>query len=112
MSRYVVVKHHACPICGPNLESQYNNSMKKMVYKGHTKYLPMDHPMRGTDVRPIPPKMKACNWLKLWIDARQTQVPRMKGLNAFFALPYWEHLLINHLLDPMHCFKNVEMSMW
>ena len=23
-----------------------------------------------------------------------------------------EHLLINHLLDPMHCFKNVAVSIW
>ena len=86
--------------------------MKKMVYKGHTKYLPMDHPMRGTDVRPIPPKMRACNWLKLWTDARQIEVVGMKGLNAFYALPYWEHLLINHPLDPMHCFPNVAIAIW
>ena len=31
VSRYAVAGHHACPICGPNLESQYSNSMKKMV---------------------------------------------------------------------------------
>ena len=62
--------------------------MKKMVYEVHTKYLPMDHPMRGTDVRPTPPRMRACDWLKLWTNARQTKVARMKGLNAFYALPY------------------------
>ena len=86
--------------------------MKKMVYKGHTKYLPMDHPMHGTDVRPIPPRLRACNWLKLWIDAGQTKVARMEGLNVFYALPYWGHLLINHILNPMHCFKNVVVSIW
>ena len=62
--------------------------MKNMVYEGHTNYLPMDHPMRGKDVRPIPPKMRAYNWLNLWRDAGQTQVVGMKGLNAFYALPY------------------------
>ena len=36
----------------------------------------------------------------------------MKGINAFYALPYWVNLLINHFLDPMHCFKNVVVSMW
>ena len=27
-------------------------------------------------------------------------------------LPYWEHLKISHLLDPMHIFKNVPSSLW
>ena len=36
----------------------------------------------------------------------------MKGVNTFSALPYWEELLINHLLDPMHIFKNVAQQIW
>ena len=36
----------------------------------------------------------------------------MKRLNAFYGLPYWEDLLINHLLDPMHVFKNVGVAIW
>ena len=68
--------------------------------------------MRVTDVRPIPPKMRACNWLKLWTNARQTQVVGMIKLNVFYALPYCKHILISHQLDPMHCFKNVAMSIW
>ena len=30
----------------------------------------------------------------------------------FYELPYWEHLKIAHLLDPMHIFKNVSSSLW
>ena len=32
--------------------------------------------------------------------------------SIFFRLPYWTHLKINHLLDPMHIFKNVGSSIW
>jgi hypothetical protein len=33
-------------------------------------------------------------------------------LSIFFELPYWEDLKINHLLDPMHIFKNVATTVW
>lgn len=36
----------------------------------------------------------------------------MKRLSIFHKLPYWSGLLINHLLDPMHIFKNVSCSIW
>ena len=36
----------------------------------------------------------------------------MKRKYAFYELPYWEHLKIAHLLDPMHIFKNVSSSLW
>ena len=65
--------------------------MKKMVYKGHKKYLLIDHPMHGENVRSIPHKMRACDWSKLWIDARKIEVVGIKLLNAFYALPYWKH---------------------
>ena len=39
--------------------------MKNIVYEGHTKYLPMDHPMRGTDVRPIPPRNERMRLVKI-----------------------------------------------
>ena len=37
---------------------------------------------------------------------------RMKRKSVFYDLPYWEHLKIAHLLDPMHIFKNVSSSLW
>ena len=36
----------------------------------------------------------------------------MKLLSIFHELPYWRKLLINHLLDPMHIFKNVGQILW
>jgi hypothetical protein len=36
----------------------------------------------------------------------------MKKKSIFYELPYWEHLKISHLLDPMHIFKNVSSSLW
>ena len=31
----------------------------------------------------------------------------MKSKSIFYEIPYWKDLLISHLLDPMHIFKNV-----
>ena len=36
----------------------------------------------------------------------------MKRLSIFYDLPYWGALQINHLLDPMHIFKNVGAAIW
>jgi hypothetical protein len=36
----------------------------------------------------------------------------MKRKYVFYELPYWEHLKIGHLLDPMHILKNVSSSLW
>ena len=36
----------------------------------------------------------------------------MKRLSIFHQLPYWDDLLINHLLDPMHIFKNIVDMLW
>jgi len=35
----------------------------------------------------------------------------MKRKYVFYELPYWEHLEIAQLLDPMHIFKNVSSFM-
>ena len=36
----------------------------------------------------------------------------MKRKSIFYEIPYWEHLKIVHLLDPMHILKNVSSSLW
>jgi hypothetical protein len=36
----------------------------------------------------------------------------MKIKYVFYELPYWEHLKIIHLLDPMHILKNISSSLW
>jgi hypothetical protein len=36
----------------------------------------------------------------------------MKRKIVFYELPYWEHINIAHLLDPMHILKNASSSLW
>ena len=36
----------------------------------------------------------------------------MKRFSILYELPYWTSLRINHLLDPMHIFKNVGSLLW
>jgi hypothetical protein len=36
----------------------------------------------------------------------------MKRKSIFYELPYWEHLKISHLLDPMHLSRYVSSSLW
>jgi hypothetical protein len=36
----------------------------------------------------------------------------MKKKSIFYELPYWKDLLISHLLNPMHIFKNVADSIF
>ena len=57
VSKYSVQGYHACPLCGPKLQARYSPHLKKVVYEGHTKYLPMDHHLRGQDQREIPKTM-------------------------------------------------------
>ena len=75
----------------------------------------MDHHLCGRDCTPIPRRMSNGNWHSAWTEAGQrgdSVATGMKGLNALYALPYWDQLLINHLLDPMHCFKNFAVTIW
>ena len=54
----------------------------------------------------------ATDWKKKWENAGNTPCPGMKRLSIFHTLPYWDKLLINHLLDPMHIFKNIGETIW
>ena len=56
-----------------------------------------------------PAVWRAKDWFERWEKSNQigTKIAGMKTLNCFHVLPYWHELLINHLLDPMHIFKNV-----
>jgi hypothetical protein len=48
-----------------------------------------------------------------YFDTCVKKIPiRMKRKYVFYELPYWEHLKVGHLLDPMHIFKNVSYSLW
>ena len=86
--------------------------MKKIVYEGHKKYLPENHPLRDGFIGRPPRMWKAVDWRTCWeLDPLQAP-PGMKRLSIFHQLPYWNDLLINHLLDPMHIFKNIAEVLW
>ena len=113
VNKYNVQGYHACPLCGPELQACYIPHLKKMVYEGHTKYLPMDHHLRGRYQREIPKTMTVADWKTAWDDNDDgASLAGIKGVNIFYTLPYWGELLIHHLLDPMHCFKNVAVAIW
>ena len=108
VSKYNVHGYHACPICGPQLQSHHSAHLGKMVYEGHTRFLPIDFYLwiilcEARDKRTIPTRMTIADWKNAWDDANETSssLQGMKGVNAFYALPYWDELLIHHLLDPM-----------
>ena len=43
-------------------------------------------------------------------DDKMPEGVNMKSI--FYELPYWDHLKISYLLDPMHIFKSVSCSLW
>jgi hypothetical protein len=48
-----------------------------------------------------------------FFDSYVEKIPiGMKRKSIFYELPYWEHLTIVHLLNPMHILKNVSSSLW
>ena len=105
---FSVSGYSACPMhCGPNLaKPRYSHALHKMVYEGHNLY-------RSRNEQVI--RTTAQDWRIEWEKcANEGLVPPvgMKALSSFYQLPYWESLLICHLLDPMHIFKNVASSLW
>ena len=107
--------HHACLPCVMSLKSRISKHLHKVVYEGHRKYFDKDNSMLRNVVEPKPKVWKAKDWYDHWMTCepnKKKKIPRMKALNCFHTLPYWHHLLINHLLDPMHIFKNVACVIW
>ena len=48
-----------------------------------------------------------------FFDTYYEKIP--KGMNSksiFYELPYWEHINIVQLLDPVNIFKHVLSSLW
>ena len=105
-------------------------------------FLPLDHRFRDRQNNQFDRKVEnkgpplilgAVDWLKKYEDAKSKawedffdqgysiQEPEqvvvnmpngMKMKSIFYELPYWKDLLIAHLLDPMHIFKNVPDSIF
>lgn len=102
----------ACPTCGPRLEARRSPSLKKQIYEGHRAYLPENHELREGFLAREPPRMSARAWLEHKEVCEDGLPPGMKRFSLWYELPYWTGLKINHLLDPMHIFKNVGSLLW
>ena len=109
-SGLTVSGYNACPICGPRLDARYSQALKKTVYEGHVRYLPEGHELRGGCLAraPLRRHLTVGDWKTTWEASGESPCPGMKRLSIFHSLPYWDKLLINHLLDLMHIFKNVD----
>ena len=71
----------------------------------------MDHPFRVdpsfgiVELTPTPPVMRTGDWEQLSHDPNiPTPPPGLHRLSIFYTLPYWWHLKVMYLLDPMHIF--------
>ena len=56
--------------------------------------------------------MSVGDWQVYWNGMENPPPLGMTRYSIFFCLPYWTQLKINHLLDPMHIFKNVAQQIW
>jgi hypothetical protein len=105
--------------------AKYSSHLRKIVYLGHTKFLPLGHDMRSYpllfssfdmpygDERDIPEATTFAYWRDVAnriIDPNDSMVFEGSGLTRWGilnSLPYWGELKIRHLLDPMHIEGNV-----
>lgn len=121
----------ACPTCGPDLVgvSRRSHICNKIIYMGHTRYLPLDHAWRrdaqyyldpwegGDDTRPIPIPKTPAYWGDVWERVADPDDPLQYAgcgivhQSVLSILEYWEELMINHLLDTMHIEGNVVKSL-
>ena len=119
--------YKAYSTCGPSFDDMAKRSkhLQKIVYLGHTKFLPMTHEMRSDpllfssfdmilgDEREIPEATTFSYWKDVadrCIDPDNPMVFKGSGLTRWSiltTLPYWSELKIRHLLDPMHIEGNV-----
>jgi hypothetical protein len=105
--------------------AKYSSHLRKIVYLGHTKFLPLAHDMRSDpllfssfdmpygDERDILEPTTFAYWRDVAnrvIDPNDSMVFEGSGLTRWGilnSLPYWGELKIRHLLDPMHIEGNV-----
>jgi hypothetical protein len=109
----------ACPICGPNTQSRYSESLSKVVFGGrHRRWLPLEHPFRfdvsvfcTQELDDAPPVMDAASHIR-WAYMRAeyarcggrmggegdpTLLSGVKRVPLFFTLPYWK--VLQFILD-------------
>lgn len=60
--------YYVCHICGPSINARYSSSLKKMVYQGHTRFLPANHPLREGSLGRPPKTWTTSSQYNSWID--------------------------------------------
>ena len=122
ISGQVTKGHKACPVCGPNVVTRRSKALKKNVYLGHRRHLPMAHQWRRQranfdgqpDMRPPPRRMSGrehlafANAREEWTskihanEGPQTPDPvhehGVKRRTCLFDLPYWKVRVSNAVL--------------
>ena len=105
--------YHACPTCGPSLVASRPIHLKKVIFENHHRFLPYNHSKFEPSLKGVPSHlMSVGDWQVYWNGVENAPPPGMTRYSIFFRLPYWSELKINHLLDPMHIFKNVAQQIW
>ena len=114
ISGQVTKGHRACPVCGPNVATRRSKALKKNVYLGHRRQLPMTHQWRRQrsnfdgqlEMRPPPRRMSGREQLRYanereeWTknhhknQSGQTTDPvhehGVKRRTSLYDLPYWK----------------------
>ncbi|XP_073153348.1 uncharacterized protein [Henckelia pumila] len=129
MSGCVVKGYQACPICGEETYSTRLKHSRKILYIGHRRFLPRNHPYRRQkkafngkqEFNPAPKPLTGLEVLER-VDKINYRSGKMSGKlqreeletkscwkrkSIFFELEYWKHLHVRHVLDAMHIEKNV-----
>ena len=102
--------------------AKHSKDLSKIVYLGHTKFLPMSHDMRYDpllysslespfgDRHETPSATTFAHWKDVADACEVAGYRKDSGLTRWSilnTLPYWGELKIRHLLDPMHIEGNV-----
>ncbi|KAL3676562.1 hypothetical protein R1sor_026510 [Riccia sorocarpa] len=109
----------ACPTCAVDLPYSWLYQLRKVVYMEFSTFLPLDHPFRGVgedrNLDPPPVARTMDWWENTWMDVqggrRQQDESGLRRWSILHQLPYWKHLQIHHLLDPMHIEAKVVKSL-
>lgn len=114
---HVVKGYAACPVCGGDTYAEHSSCLKKMVFLGHRRFLPMNHvfrrarvafnnqpeartyPQRRTGTEVLNQGRARSEWLRDGgiEDSQEDPVKRhgVKRSSILYALPYWKVRVIH-----------------
>jgi Transposase family tnp2/Domain of unknown function (DUF4218)/Transposase-associated domain/Domain of unknown function (DUF4216) len=123
--------YQACTHCLDETDSFYLKHCRKVVYMGHRRFLPLNHPLRGKckhfkgepETRAKPMFRDGKTVFSMMKDVRvvfgkgrgSQQVPNdenghtpmWKKKSILWELPYWKSLEVRNAIDVMHLTKNL-----